>query len=71
MSLIPKGNRVSSTEIQELTLEDVTLYVHRDTEGNITKAEILTPNILGYLSDLMIEVIEDQLNEEGRDNGAL
>ncbi len=68
---IPKGNRVSSTEIQELTLEDVTLYVHRDTEGNITKAEILTPNILFYLSDLMLEVIEDQLKEEDPYNGAL
>ncbi len=64
---IPKGNRVSTTEIQELTLEDVTLYVHRDTEGNITKAELLTPNILGYLSDLMVEVIEDQLEEESRE----
>ena len=68
---IPKGSRVSSTEIQELTLEDVTVYVHRDTEGNITRAEILTPSILGYLSDLMLEVIEDQLNEEDRDNGQL
>ena len=65
--MIPKGNRVSTTEIQELTLEDVTLYVHRDTDGNITKAEILTPSILGYLSDLMIEVIEDQLEEEARE----
>tara|TARA_R110002012_G_scaffold106399_1_gene247665 strand:- start:701 stop:910 length:210 start_codon:yes stop_codon:yes gene_type:complete len=65
---IPKVNRVSTTEIQELTLEDVTVFVHRDTEGKITSAEIPS-QIMGYLSDLMLEVMEDQLDEEDRDNG--